>query len=438
MQIDQIFSKNKNKHPPVLYVLSLAATLLRYSFWGVGNLLVLFLIQYYQFSDERATHVFGIFTGFAAILPLVGGLLADKWNYYGPLFLGTLLSAIGCYLLSLSSLTMLYIGLALIAVGYGVFVPSTFTILNYVYRFRPALREAGFSLFYSFFNVGVFVAMISLGYIAQTLSWMVAWKIAAVVQLAGLIPCFWYYKKYHVHFKNIHPSKHHHLLQRKEKIGPIQIQRIIVILIFCFASIAFWTAYTQGWSSMSIFALKYTQKDFGGFVIPTAWLLSTEALFLIILAPLLAKLYGSLQKVKKDPSAVSKSGISFMSMTLTFVIMMIASYYVDHIRGPHQIGPQYITLAFFFMAIAEMLIAPIGLSHITRLSPKKLTAFFVGFYYLCSGGANYLGGYLAGFISKFPNLFDFFLLFFWMCLVPGIVLLIFAKVLFKMGHENRL
>ena len=61
-QQDVIFS---NKHPKEMYLLALTEMCQRFAYWGTGNLLVLFLIQYFSYSTPRATHIFGAYTGIA-------------------------------------------------------------------------------------------------------------------------------------------------------------------------------------------------------------------------------------------------------------------------------------------------------------------------------------------------------------------------------------
>ena len=74
-------SPSLSKHPKELWILALTELCERFAFWGVGNLLVLFLIEYYQVQNDKASQIYGIFTGFAAFLPLIGGWVADRWNY---------------------------------------------------------------------------------------------------------------------------------------------------------------------------------------------------------------------------------------------------------------------------------------------------------------------------------------------------------------------
>lgn len=58
----KIFSFN---HPKEMYLLAFTEMCQRFAFWGIGNLLVLFLVQSQHFSDMRADTLFGLFTGIA-------------------------------------------------------------------------------------------------------------------------------------------------------------------------------------------------------------------------------------------------------------------------------------------------------------------------------------------------------------------------------------
>lgn len=74
------------------------------------------------------------------------------------------------------------------ALGYGLFTPSIVTVLGYTYSNKPELGHAGFSIYYASINIGVFLALASLGTIAKLVSWDVALLVAGFVQIFGLIP----------------------------------------------------------------------------------------------------------------------------------------------------------------------------------------------------------------------------------------------------------
>ena len=423
----------KNKHPKELWILSLTELCERFAFWGVGNLLVLYTIEFYHFPNVKATQIYGIFTGFAAFLPLIGGWIADRWNYQSPMLLGALLNALGCFLLASGMPVLFYIALFLIACGYGIFTPSIVTVLGYTYRGLPNLREAGFSIYYASINIGVFLALASLGTIAKLVNWNMAFGVAGIVQTAGLIPLIWYL--FH-HKETYRELKAFQTQQRSDKrsLTSSDKNRIFVIIVFYIVSLFFWMAYNQAFSSMEIFAHDFMNRTVGGWNIPEGIFLSSESFFLILLAPALSWLYAWLQQRQIDPSPARKTSYSLFSIGACFLVMMIGSLSIPAGATYADISPSYLIFAFLLMAVGEMLLAPIGLSMVSRLSPPRYTALSVGLWYVCVGLAFFNGGMLAGLMEKMGTLFNFFSIFVIITVIPAIVMGFAAKKLTKMSH----
>ncbi len=420
-----------SQHPKELWILALTELCERFAFWGVGNLLVLYLIEYYQYPNENATHIYGIFSGCAAFLPFIGGYIADRWNYQAPLLLGTIVNVIGCFMLATGIHALLIIALSIIALGYGIFTPSIVAVLGYTYRHKPALREAGFSIYYASINIGVFLALLTLGTIAKLLGWNVAFLVAGMVQLAGLIPLILYLVKHKETYQALHQERK---TSHKGPLNPREKDRLIVIGAFCLISIFFWAAYNQAFSSMAIFAHDFMNKVVLGLNLPEGVFMSSESFFLILLAPLLAALYAKLQKKDKDPTAAAKTALSLFFIAACFFIMMLASLHIPAQATSANVSSGYLVFAYFLMAIGEMLLAPIGLSMMTRLAPARYSALSVGIWYLCVGVAFYTGGVLAGLMEQMGDLFNFFSLFVAITLIPGIFLFFYTKKLTKMSH----
>lgn len=427
------FSTSLSKHPKELWILALTELCERFAFWGVGNLLVLFLIEYYQVPNDNASQIYGIFSGFAAFLPLVGGWIADRWNYQSPMLLGAIINAIGCFMIATGIESLLYIALFLIACGYGIFTPSILTVLGYTYRDKPNLREAGFSIYYASINIGVFLALASLGSIAKFVNWNTAFFVAGIVQIAGLIPLVIYLI---IHKETYLALKAHQKEKRAEKtrLSPIEKQRIRVIGVFCLISIVFWMAYNQGFSSMEVFAHSFMDKEIGGHMIPEGIFLSSESFFLILLAPILSSLYAKLQKKNKDPSPSMKTALSLLAIAACFLVMTVGSLGIPAGAESANVNSGYLIGSFFLMAVGEMLLAPIGLSMVSRLSPPRYTALTIGIWYVCVGIAFFNGGMLASLMEKVGGLFRFFLIFVVLASIAGIVMLFLAKRLTKMSH----
>jgi len=421
------------KHPKELWILALTELCERFAFWGVGNLLVLFTIEYYQFPNAKATQIYGVFTGFAAFLPLIGGWVADRWNYQSPMLLGSLLNAIGCFILASGAHSLFYTALFLIACGYGIFTPSILSVLGYTYRDLPNLREAGFSIYYASINIGVFLALASLGTIAKLVSWNMAFGIAGSVQVAGFIPLLWYLFHHKETYRGLRTFQKN---MRKENraLTSIDKNRITVIIVFYIVSIFFWMAYNQAFSSMEIFTHDFMNRMVGSWNIPEGVFLSSESFFLIILAPILALLYAWLQKRNMDPSPARKTSYSLLFIGACFLVMMIASLQIPAGATQANVSSGYLVFALFLMAVGEMLLAPIGLSMVSRLAPPRYMALSIGLWYVCVGVAFFNGGMLAGLMGKMGTLFNFFSIFFIITVIPAIGMWFGAKKLTKMSH----
>jgi POT family proton-dependent oligopeptide transporter len=66
-------------HPKGLYVCFFAEMWERFSYYGMRALLIYYLTQHFLFSDDRATDQYAAYTTLVYLLPLIGGLVADRW-----------------------------------------------------------------------------------------------------------------------------------------------------------------------------------------------------------------------------------------------------------------------------------------------------------------------------------------------------------------------
>ncbi|MEW5688025.1 MAG: oligopeptide:H+ symporter [Pseudomonadota bacterium] len=87
-------------HPRGLIILFFAEMWERFSYYGMRSILIFYLTQHLLFDQETAGNQYGSYTSLVYLLPLIGGLLADRW-------LGTRKAvAFGALLLVAGHLTM--------------------------------------------------------------------------------------------------------------------------------------------------------------------------------------------------------------------------------------------------------------------------------------------------------------------------------------------
>ena len=199
-------------HPKGLYICFLTEMWERFSFYGMKALLLLYLTKYHLFSDDNGYNLVGAYGGLVYAMPVIGGLLADRWLgmrkavVFGGilLVLGHLGMAIeghpatstnGVIVRDAHALQIFYFSLALIIMGVGFLKPNISTIVGKLYAENDPRRDAGFSLFYAGINLGATVSGLLCGWLGETYGWGWGFGAAGIGMLAGLAN-FLYGQKY--------------------------------------------------------------------------------------------------------------------------------------------------------------------------------------------------------------------------------------------------
>ena len=66
-------------HPKGLIILFFAEMWERFSYYGMRGLLIFYLTQHFLFNDGAASDIYGSYTSLVYLLPLLGGIIADRW-----------------------------------------------------------------------------------------------------------------------------------------------------------------------------------------------------------------------------------------------------------------------------------------------------------------------------------------------------------------------
>ncbi len=279
----------------------------------------------------------------------------------------------------------------------------------------------------------------------------------------------------------------------------VERDRLIVIGILMVFTIFFWLSFEQAGGSMSIFALDYTQRVLSGGAATTfKWVDAILTIFPLIiityvLSSLAKKIYG------KYPKTIIFTAISFVIiwflgiwkvyrefnvtetevaaswfqiMNSFFIITFAASFSrmwekVWNPSGPVKFAmglvlvgvgfaalsygassiPQgaqtaavsmvWLILAYFFHTMGELCLSPVGLSYVSKLSPKRLVGLIFGCWFLCSAIANLLAGTMGSLIDTISNTYSISFFFGIFAVIPatfGLILLLITPWLKKMMH----
>ena len=170
----------------------------------------------------------------------------------------------------------------------------------------------------------------------------------------------------------------------KEEVG-----KMIAAVILIFFSVLFWSFFEQGGGSLNFFAVGNVQSH--GFNM-TSVNNSINALWVVLFSPLFGLLWFWLAKRKLEPNTVVKFGLGFIFLGLGFLIFFISKNYSD-LNGKTPLA--LFCIAYLIITIGELCLSPIGLSMITKLSPKRFVGMMMGTWFLASAYGQYGAGIIG-------------------------------------------
>ncbi len=153
--------------PKGLYVLALANTGERFGYYTMLAILLLFLQAKFGFSTALAGTIYSTFLALVYFMPMIGGWIADKWNFQKTVTLGIVVMFLGYLVMSIptprgavTSMIIMFVALLLISVGTGLFKGNLQVMVGDLYddpRYSEK-RDIAFSLFYMAINIGAMFA----------------------------------------------------------------------------------------------------------------------------------------------------------------------------------------------------------------------------------------------------------------------------------------
>jgi proton-dependent oligopeptide transporter, POT family len=482
-------------HPGGLSTLFFTEMWERFSYYGMRAILVLFMVAAVDrgglgLDDVTATAIYGLYTMFVYLLALPGGWLAD--NLLGQrkaIWYGGIIIAAGHFSMALPFTETFFLGLVLIVIGTGLLKPSISTIVGGLYAdHESARRDAGFSIFYMGINMGAFLAPLVVGYLGEEINWHYGFGAAGIGMVIGLIQ----FKLTGDKLGDVGAkpnADHDPAWQRKVWTGigavmtafaaflvavmagwvvinPLAIakfsafvilglvtlyfgyvllfggldrlekQKVVVIgFLFLFAAM-FWSGFEQAGSSLNLFAERYTNRDVFGWMMPASWFQSINSIFIIALAPVFGMLWVALSNAGRELSMPFKFGLGLIQLGLGFLVMVFASKVA--FANSMGAGPGWLVLTYLLHTMGELCLSPVGLSSVTKLSPKRLVGQMMGIWFMASALGNLIAGLVAGrfsdeIISAQPSLMsEQYMMIFYVTAGAGAVMLVLSPWIKKL------
>jgi POT family proton-dependent oligopeptide transporter len=443
-------NNNTLSQPKSLRILFLTEMWERFSYYGMRALLVLYLVQSQGYSAFEAMHIYAIYTGLVYLTPVIGGYLAD--HYLGQqksILIGGITMMFGH--LFMANPSTLNLALGLLIIGNGFFKPNISSLLGGFYLTNDARRDGGYSFFYVGINMGAFIAPLLIGYVGEVIDWHYGFVLAAVGMFMGLLHFSLNQKQIAsddltqrsrvLRYKEwwevmalallnipivllvltLHPllTIYQNLiwlsiflivtyvvLKKRSLFQAVpshDLKRIMYIAILSLFVIFFWVGFEQAGGSLTLFAHEKIDRQIMSFVIPASFFQSVNPLIIIFLGPLMANIWLRIDRGKLRMSTPQKMGSGIMLLGLGFLLLSVVSQNQDS-----KISLWWLVMVYFCHTLGELCLSPIGLSMVSKVSPKKLVSIMMGFWFLSSAIANYMAGRLPELLVYFNiNLFSF-------------------------------
>ena len=435
------------KYPKQLWYLSLVEMWERFCFYGMRGVLAFFMVDQLHLSDQKSNLQYGAIQAFVYAFTFIGGIFADKiLGFRKSLFWGGSLMIIGNLILAFNPQGLFYIGITLSIIGTGFFKPNISSMVGELYHEKDNRRDAGYGLFYAGINVGGLLGGAMCIYLGKYYSWHLCFLSAALVMAFGL-STFIFTKKY---LGPIGSSPIMHLEKSKRKVYEIVVYvgsllciplifimvkntaftdyfmytigvvaliyflyeifmvkerkaqyKLLAAFVFIFCYFIFMAISEQSGGSLSLFAKDNLDHNFLFLSIdPNVVNNSVNSLFVIVFSPIVGILWLLMYKKKIEPNTVVKFGIGFLLLALSFYVFYATRFFANE-QGISSLN--IFTLAYLLLTLGELCLGPIGMSIITKLSPKRMFGMMMGLWFLSSAFGQLAAGKLGAEMSSIEN-----------------------------------
>lgn len=435
-------------HPKALYYLFFVELWERFSYYGMRALLVLYIVKelYVELGEGLAdTRGFSIYAAFGALVyatPVLGGMIADRFlGYRKAIIYGSIMMAIGLFLMSVGQEFTFYAGLGFLVTGNGLFKPNISSMVGGLYPQGDPRRDAGFTIFYMGINLGAFLSPLACGYVAEVYGRIYGFGLAGVGMMIGLIifligiargvfgnngatpedatkqsPIFGLSKQsWSVILSFASVPLLTFLIYKSELAGYLlytvlalvvfivgksfleisraEREKIIAIFILAFFSTIFWAFFEQAGSTITLFAERNVELIF----MNAEQTNSINPLFIILLAIPTSMFWTWLSNMKMNPYTAYKFALGIAQLGLGFLVFAIGARFA---ADTGLVPVSFLIIGYFLITTGELFISPIGLSMVTRLSPAKVVSFMMGVWFLSMSFAQYIAGFIARFTAR--------------------------------------
>jgi POT family proton-dependent oligopeptide transporter len=176
-------------------------------------------------------------------------------------------------------------------------------------------------------------------------------------------------------------------------VSPSSWRRAKIMAALTLAMMIYTVGSGQTEGSLFLWAQDRTDRVLLGFEIPAAWFVGLPALLVLILAPVQLALLPWLQR-RVDTLRLVACGL--VAVVLAFVVLLPPMLW----SGGHRVSMAWLIACMTLLVAGELLVAPLGLSMMLRLTPPRFVGVVVGAWYVSKALGFWLAGELGALVVR--------------------------------------
>ncbi|MCG7366560.1 dipeptide/tripeptide permease DtpA [Pantoea sp. ACRSH] len=434
---DEAVSLNAFKQPKAFYLIFSIELWERFGFYGLQAIMAVYLVKQLGMTEADSITLFASFSALVYGLVAIGGWLGDKvLGTKRVIVLGVIVLALGYALVAFSGhhVGMVYVGMATIAVGSGLFKANPSSLLSTCYEKDDPRLDGAFTMFYMSINVGSLFSMMLTPWLAAKYGWSVAFSLSViglVITLLNFLFCKGLVKNYgsKPDFAPLNVSKllmtlvgvvvlvaiatwllHHQTIARITlgvvALGIILIfakeafslqgaarRKMIVAFLLMVEAIVFFVLYMQMPTSLNFFAIRNVEHTILGITFEPEQFQALNPFWIMLASPLLAAVYNKLGDRLPMPF---KFAIGMVLCSAAFLVLPLGAKFAS---DAGIVSVNWLILSYALQSIGELMISGLGLAMVAQLVPQRLMGFIMGSWFLTTAGAAMIAGKVAGMMA---------------------------------------
>ena len=338
-----------------------------------------------------ASQVYGLYTGFVYLTPVVGGLVADRWlGRTATITIGAILMALGHFLMAVEAAFLP--AMALLLTGVGCFKGNIASQVGELYERGDLRRATAFQVFQLFINISVIVSPLVCGTLGEKVGWQYGFGAAGVGMLIGLAS--------YLHGRRWLPAHGARAAERgtAEALSRNDWKTVGLLIALLPVLAAALIGNQQMFNTFVIWGEATFDLRFLGFEMPVTWLLSIDALVAVGCTLLAIAFWRAFSRRRKEPDDIVKIAVGAAVMATAPILLTVASL-------QHQASGARISIGWGvgFEVINEIgfaMLLPVALSFYSRLAPRQIQGLMIGVFYLTLFLCNLTVGRLGGLLER--------------------------------------